>query len=295
MKINYRKIIALSIPARFRRLIPKYVSKHLYFSGEFTAKLTGTDGLNLKTYGHIIENEIFYYGLEGGHEKKSMQIWIEFCEKFQPKNIFDIGASTGIFGLVAQRILPDANVSYFEPMARALEILKENIAINSFPGKVFPIALSNYDGVGHFYMSAESNFAYSVTLNDYADLAITGEHTNDDSLQIIVTQVNKVSTLISRGELAPPNLVKIDVETHEAAALEGFEMNLSEINAFLIEVLNEKAATKLNRIFANTDFLCFNINDSANSVRQTEFFEKSDEFNYFVVHPSFASDLISLK
>ena len=69
-----------------------------------------------------IENEIYWYGLESGHECKSMAIWIEYCEIFQPKEILDIGANTGVYGLVAKAICPMANVSFFEPIPAAIKI-----------------------------------------------------------------------------------------------------------------------------------------------------------------------------
>lgn len=61
----------------------------------------------------------FYYGLENGHEKKAMRVWIEFCELFNPKYVADIGANTGIYGLVAKALDSNCNVAFFEPLESA--------------------------------------------------------------------------------------------------------------------------------------------------------------------------------
>jgi|694.fasta_scaffold74991_2 hypothetical protein len=79
-----------------------------------------------------------------------MKIWIEYCEKFNPQQVYDIGANTGIYGLVAKALNPSTEVSFFEPIAKAVEILQLNLEMNRFTANVFSLALSNYDGVGHF-------------------------------------------------------------------------------------------------------------------------------------------------
>lgn len=288
---NIRKILATLIPASLRRYVSPKIAGHLYFKGTIPVRHRGEKLLKLQATGYFLENEIFFYGLEGGHEKLSMKIWIEYCEKYRPKHVYDVGANTGIYGLVAKALDPTTQVSFFEPIAKAVEILRMNLEINKYTANVFSLALSNYDGVGHFYMDNKSDFAYSVTLNTFTDLAMTGSHKEDLTLRKIETPVAQISTLLMSGAIQKPNLVKIDVKTHEHEVLEGFNFDLSEVDAFLVEVLNEKVAMKLNEIFSGLDFRFFNIDDSQNTVRETDSLGVSDQYNYFVVKPSIVNEL----
>ena len=88
-----------------------------------------------------------------------MKIWIEYCERFKPKHVYDVGANTRIYGLVAKALDPTTEVSFFEPIAKAIEILRINLGINKYTANVFSFALSNYDGVGNFYFDNKSDFA----------------------------------------------------------------------------------------------------------------------------------------
>ena len=292
---NIRKFIANSIPSKLRKYVSPQIAQHLYFEGIIEVEHRGKRLLELKATGYFLENEIFFYGLEGGHEKLSMKIWIEYCEKFKPQQVYDVGANTGIYGLVAKALNLTSEVSFFEPIAKAVEILRQNLELNKFTANVFSLALSNYDGEGHFFMSEASDFAYSVTLNSHTDFELTGLHKEDLTLRQIHTEVAQISTLLKNSVIQKPNLVKIDVETHEHEVLEGFNFNLSDVDAFLIEVLTEKVATRLNELFKGLEFQFFNIDESKNSVRETRYIEVSDKYNYFVVKSGISDEMRTLK
>jgi FkbM family methyltransferase len=290
-----RKFLAHLLPVRLRKFVPPSVSKHLYFHGKFPVYFRRKKFFELQANGYILENDVFFYGLEGGHEKKAMQVWIEFCEKFKPREVFDIGANTGIYGLVTLALDSSSHVSFFEPLPKALEILRENLSLNQFDAKVFDVALSNYDGEGHFFMSTRSDFAYSVTLNTYADLAIGGAHNENEEYTKIFSRVRQVSTLLKSEEVGKPNLVKMDVETHESEVLEGFHFDLYEVDAYLVEVLNADAADKLNGLFGGMGFDFYNVNDVKGSVQKTDRIYFTGHYNYFVIKPELARQLSSLQ
>lgn len=290
-----RKFFAYIIPRRLCKFVPRVISKHLYFNGNFPVNLGGGKTLMLQANGFVLENEVFFYGIRGGHEKRAMKIWIEFCEKFQPKQICDIGANMGIYGLVAKALVPNSHVSFFEPITRAIEILNQNLRLNKFEASVFKLALSNYDVEGHFFMDDNSDFAYSVTLNTYADLAITGIHNEQNVLAKDETPVKRISTLLKNGELEKPNLVKMDVETHESEVLEGFGFDLSEVPAFLVEVFNDEAAKKLNELFKDLDYDFYHVDDLHDKVEKRHEIYASMNYNYFVVKPGYALEMQTLK
>ena len=290
-----RKLIANILPQGLRKFVPRSVSKHLYFNGTFPVNLGNGKFLVLQANGFILENEVFFYGIRGGHEKRAMKIWLEFCEKYQPAQVYDIGANTGIYGLVAKALSQNSHISFFEPISRAIEILEQNIELNDYEASVFQLALSNYDGEGYFFLQDGNDFAYSVTLNTHADLAITGIHNEDTLNSKVSTPVKQIATLLKNGEVEKPNLVKMDVETHESEVLEGFGFDLSEVSAFLVEVLNDLAAEKLNAIFKDLGFDFYHVDDLHDNVVKRDKIYASMNYNYFIVRPSFAHEMQTLK
>lgn len=297
MKIGaeMRKFLARILPQSLRKFVPRSISKHLYFAGVFEVDLGQGKSMLMQANGYVLENEVFFYGIRGGHEKRAMKIWLEYCEKHQPKQVYDIGANTGIYGLVARALVPKSHISFFEPIPRAIEILHQNLKLNQFDASVFQLALSNYDGVGHFFMQDNNDFAYSVTLNNHADLAITGNHNQNRMHRRVLTPVKRISSLLANGELEKPDLVKMDVETHESEVLEGFGFNLSDTPAYMVEVLNDLAAEKLNLIFSNLDFDFYQIDDIRDNVKKRDKIVASSNYNYFIVKPSYAKVLQTLK
>lgn len=92
------------------------IYRHLHFVGIFKVKINQSKTFKIKHYGYQIENEIFWSGLTEGWEKESVKLWIELCKCSEI--IFDIGANTGMYSLIAKTINPGANVYAFEPVAR---------------------------------------------------------------------------------------------------------------------------------------------------------------------------------
>ena len=296
MQSSYlRKLIAKSTPRTLRRHTPKFISRHLYFKGFFKVKLSKECILSLYSGGYILENEIYWYGIEGGHEKKSIKIWIEYIKHFKPKSIYDVGANTGIYGLVAQAVSQDTKVEYFEPIPKAASILRINLDANSFDGKIHQVALSSYDGAGVFNIIETDDFAYSITLNTYADLAISGVHDSSQKYREMKVEVRQISTMIGNKELIAPDLMKLDVETSEYDVLIGAGRYLENVGAFLVEVLNVELAQNLNKLFSPKKYAFYNIDDEAGLITETEKIESTNNYNYFIIKKNLVADFSSLK
>src|SRR5690606_1549277 len=103
------------------------------------------------------------------------------------------------------------------------------------------IALSNYSGEAVIY-DQPTEHIYSVTVNE--NLA----HTD---VKVIPTKiaVKTLSEILKEENLQSIDLIKIDVETHEAEVLEGFGEYIGVFSpVFLIEILTAKVAVKVNSI-----------------------------------------------
>ena len=271
-----RKTIARSTPHFVRKRIPLKIFKHFYFSGQFQARLYGEKVVRLISTGNQIENEIFWKGFEGCHEGLSTQIWKSLIIQIKPKNIWDIGANSGTYGVLAKSIHPECEVSFFEPIPKAVEMIQGNLKLNRFDASVYQVALGDYDGEGEIYFSEGVDFAYSVTVNKDTTSGLAKS-------VVMPIKVCRAESILNQYKKALPDLIKIDVEGFEPEVLEGFGSNFPHNSVFLIEVLTDVNAEKLAQFFPNTKYDFYNIDDVKNTLRKNIELEKSDFYNCLVI------------
>ena len=278
MKNNFRalrSVIAKSTPHFIRQRVPLNIAQHLYFSGSFNARLYGKPILKLVNEGYQIENEIYWRGFDGCHERKSMQIFAEILRVIKPRVVWDIGANSGTYGILTQALIEDAAVYFFEPIPKAAEMIRKNLHINNFKAEIFQLALGDYDGKGEIYFSKGADFATSVTVNKNT----LQEGQASDLMNI---SVRRADTLMEEFSIPIPTLVKLDVETYEYEVLKGFGTTVFKDCIFLIEILSDELAHKLIPFFPSENYDYYNINDADSSVRQTDILGKSDFYNYLI-------------
>jgi len=280
MKLLFKKIYSL-IP--FKKALfsavknvwvpPESIYQHLYFNDTITVKLNNRQQFKMVHYGHSLENELFWKGLYNGWEKYSMRIWMELTK--EANVIFDIGANTGIYSLVAKAINKNAVVHAFEPFGAIQKKLQNNSTINGFDIHCNCTAISNYTGDAVIY-TADENFAYSVTVNE--NLWVK------ESAPIKINiKTTTLKDYIEKHNIQSIDLMKIDVETHEPAVMEGFaDYFLRFKPILLIEILNDEVAGKLNQYFAQGDFDFYNI-DELTGIKKVSELSKSDYYNFLIV------------
>jgi FkbM family methyltransferase len=257
------------------------IFKHLHFVGVFTVPVTEEKKFKIKHYGYQIENEVFWSGLTSGWEKESIKLWMKLCETSEV--IFDIGANTGIYSLMAKCIRPDASVYAFEPVARVFTKLKENIALNRYD--IIPVkkAMSNTDGVAIIY-DTSTEHTYSVTVN---------KNLNAKEIDVVETKIETITmdSFIREKNIKKIDLIKIDVETHEPEVIEGFSEYISRFQpSILIEILNNDIGEKISKMIQHLDYLYFNI-DERGGIRQVSKITKSDYYNYLLCDAQIASKI----
>lgn len=280
-----RSSISKATPFFMRRHVPLKIAQHLYFSGIFSARLYGKQVVKLVSKGYQIENEIYWRGFEGCHEKKSMQIFAEILEVIKPRVIWDIGANSGTYGILAKTLAKEAEVYFFEPIPKAVEMINENLQINNFEADVFQLALGDYDGRGEIYFPKGVDFATSVTVNK-------NRLEDNQAIDLLEISVRRADTLIEEFSLSIPNLVKLDVETYEYEVLKGFGSTPFKDCIFLVEILSDELAYKLEPFYPSLKYDFYNIDDALSKVRKMEKLGKSDFYNYLIC-PKTLSSLFS--
>ncbi|HSY60471.1 MAG TPA: FkbM family methyltransferase [Cytophaga sp.] len=257
------------------------IYRHLYFKDVFTVKVNSTKKFKIKHYGFELENIIFWSGLTKGWEKESIKLWIKLCKEADV--IVDIGANTGIYSLVAKTIKPAATVYAFEPVNRVYKKLIENIQLNNFDIHAYEQAASNTCGTATIY-DTDSEHTYSVTVNK-------NMFSNETNVIESTIETITLDSFIKKNKIEKIDLIKIDVETHEAEVLEGFSDFLSAHKpSMLIEILTDEIGKKIETLVKDMNYLYFNI-DEAGNIRQVPNLSKSDFYNYLFCNPQTADKL----
>lgn len=256
--------------------------RHLHFEGDFPVEIDDAHKFLIRHYGFELENEVFWRGLENGWEKASIGLWIKLVENADV--VFDIGASTGIYSLITKALNPRAEVYAFEPIERVFQKLEENVRLNRYDVHCFEAATSDTDGTATIY-DTPSEHMYSVTVN---------ENTLPEGTTVIPVQIQivRLDTFIERENIEKIDLIKLDVETHEAAVLEGMGKYLDEFKPILlIEILNDGVGERVEKLVSGKGYLYFNIDDVSGSIRRVERITKSDLYNYLLCSETVAREL----
>jgi FkbM family methyltransferase len=145
--------------------------------------------------------------------------------------MYDVGANVGLYTLLGSRAVgSEGNVLAFEPLPRNLVFLERHVELNRCKNvRVFPYALAAVTGPGRF--SAESGPS-------------TGRLSPEGEFAVHAVRLDELA--VAEG-LAPPTVMKIDVEGAEAEVLEGAEalMTASRPVIFLATHGDEVRATCL--------------------------------------------------
>ena len=261
------------------------IYKHLNFIDNIKVKISDTKSFNIRHYGFQIENEMFWNGIFNGWEKVSLSIWGELCEN--SNTIFDIGANTGIYALLAKTINPSAKVFAFEPVERVYDKLVANNNLNEYDVKCCKKAISNFDGKAIIY-DKDTEHTLSVTVN---------KDTSADKENSIPTEINtiRVDTFIKSEGLTRVDLLKVDVETHEVEALEGFGDYLKKYEpTIIIEILNDRIAKGIEEIISKINYEYYVIDENS-GIKKVDKLRKSDYYNFLICKPEVANNLKTIK
>ena len=258
--------------------LPQTIYQHLYFYDSFEVKIENKK-FKLQHYGFFIENEIFWKGLFKAWEKISMSIWVKLSK--DSICIFDIGANTGIYGLVAKTQNPNAKVFAFEPVSRVYEKLKYNCMLNNYNINCQEYAVSDKDGIASIWDIPTNEHTLSVTVNK--NTAGTGNLVEEIKIRTIT-----LSTFIENYNISRIDLMKIDVESHEVELLKGMGKYLNRMRpTMLMEIVSEENAKKVEEILQGMEYLYFNI-DEINPPRRVDHLSKSDHYNYLLCNEKIA-------
>lgn len=195
----------------------------------------------MEAHGEQIENDLFWRGYGGGWEGNSLKIWRDLARS--ANFIADVGANTGLYALAAQAINPSAKVIAVEPSSRVFRKLQRNIALNSFPIIASDNAASDKNGLATFFDHAGPH-QYSSSL----EKSMGGELATE-------VRVRRLDDLLADHGFERLDLLKLDVERHEPAALRGFRKTLERCRpTMLVEILDDKLKAEICNVLVGLDY-----------------------------------------
>lgn len=185
----------------------------------------------------LFSNNDDYVAIEyfwtGAYEPMSLSLWARLCT-LMPPLILDIGAYTGLFGLVAAKISPKSQVICIEPIDRIYSRIMINQKINQVRN------LQIVKGVA----SNRSEFA-RLSISVGIGILPTGTSIRTEegpsTIETFDVQTHVVDELLRRHPGRRCGLMKIDAERHEVEVLLGSRTTIEQWRPdILIEVLDSE-------------------------------------------------------
>lgn len=193
-----------------------------------------------------IASSAYWYGLHS-FEPETIDLYFHLLKHSQV--VFDIGANTGLFALLAAVDSREREVHAFEPVPKIFNYLERNITVNDLPNlKAVCGAATNYDGEITLYIPHSITLPFSAsTLKGFREVGET-----------IVVPALKLDTYITTNNVTRVDLLKIDTEGTEHKVLEGAKTILERDKPIIIcEVLQGLTETFLHSIFDDTEYKIF--------------------------------------
>jgi FkbM family methyltransferase len=135
--------------------------------------------------------------------------------------VWDIGANIGFYSLIASRLVGEGRVVAFEPLPANLDAIRRNLRLNGITN-VEPraLALSDEEGTADLQVHSRQTWA---KLDTSADTGFRGEGEAAAHIEVELSTIDR-----QLEQLGAPDLLKIDIEGAEVAALRGAATLLSE-------------------------------------------------------------------
>lgn len=209
---------------------------------EVDARMAGVSFVMKRPDRCVIAKEL-YWG-DGMRPRPQDQLALDVFARLVEKTalVFDVGAYTGLFSLLAARVNEDVQVHAFEMVPEVAKAALDNVVANDLVGRVFV----HVQGIGRDGDTAQvPSGEGGSALPDYLST-----HVRDDrGVTVPIRSLDAVAWDLPEERRTAPAVVKIDVEGTEDVVLQNAQQFLRSNRPDLIcEVLPDHA--DLNRIHA---------------------------------------------
>nr|WP_255744916.1 FkbM family methyltransferase [Aestuariivivens marinum] len=201
-------------------------------------------------------------------------LWNDLLKVNNKGIVYDVGAYTGIYSLIAAKISENNKVFAFDIQENTLERLKKNCELNKLKNiNLVRAACTNFNGIVDFYFYKEQGIISSVA-------SLIPKKMNDHKDEVNAIKLDGFhSRTIDKN---PVSLVKIDVEDAEQDTLRGM-LDILEHDRpdVLVEINNIKNLSKVKRLFPRY-YNIYDIDENNYSINRLMWFSKPSEFRNYL-------------
>ena len=217
--------------------IPRRLTRHLIYRGTFTVQCPGGSRFRMKSWGHELENNVYWHGV-WGYEPECVVPWIRFAAR--ARTVLDIGANTGFYSLMAACLPSRPRVHAFEPVARISELLRANCRLNpDLNITVHECAIGATDGSTDLFDPGGDN-CYSAS---------TSPVFLDQKTDRYSVRAARIDSVVQERRLTGVDLVKLDVEGCEEMALDGMIDTIRQFRpTIMLELLSPPRRALVERV-----------------------------------------------
>lgn len=212
------------------------------------------DFVMFHAYDDVVARDYLWLGADG-YEGDIVRTWVDWCRS--PSVVLDIGAYSGLMSILAARANTENEVHLFEPMERTVERANVNVKLNGLGPRIKRHAVAVSDSTG----TAE------ICLYRDADFLGTGNSIGaKDGLKVVDTTTIRAVRLDEYMPDVAPSVVKIDVEGHELACLQGMRGAIERGRPKIIVEVWGRTRIEVLSLLNGLDYECTRIEDVAKGV-----------------------------
>lgn len=226
------------------RIIDHYFS-HLAFDAEVAAVRT-TDGFTI----NVLPNEHIgrHIYLTGEFDRSTVEVLLKHSEPGAV--LLDIGANIGYVSACFLQNVARSKVIAIEPQPKIVDLLQSNLEpFGNERYKVFPVALSDRDASGWLEICDLNRGASKIV-----------DERNSHSVMVELWSTGRLFASLQGEKI---DIVKIDVEGHEATVLKACETHFRQVRprAILFEDHTQSAAPDgpIGQIFERIGYRVFGV------------------------------------
>ncbi len=231
--------------------------------------------VRFKVHGRLVTHGLAFAAI-GSQEPGSEALALVCTDFLKLESFWDVGANIGYYTWLLKSASPELRAVLFEASPANAEFVRTTLKRNELPG-VELIAAGASDCQGNGYLRVDSLAGATSTLDDSAELTFEEQHFGVPSGK---TPISLVTIDNERSRRARVDLLKIDVEGHEAAVLRGAQRTIASDQPILfVECFHPQHACfeyleRQGYVFVDSDRLTAEVNS-----RTTNYFGFPQRFH----------------
>lgn len=194
----------------------------------------------------------------GRYESQTLALWSRLARTHAMA--LDIGAHTGIYTLAAHAANPSMSILSLEPNSMNYARLTLNLRANNLATTdSYMLGASDRDGTRPFTIRTNLDF-----------------HSSGGTFEPVTGGYVSPARIVALDSFLPPaladavDLIKLDIEGHEATALAGMRAMIARARPTMIfECITDATAAAVSELMAPLGYRFYEIDDDAGTIRET--------------------------